>query len=109
MTWPLLSVKIPPELQAALDKQANVPLFVRQTLAAQLGVEYTEKLPGLAGAKPATRKRVSASGVKARRAGYAAKAEAWGKTVTRRKAVEPLQDAYKALEAVLDRQLKTTT
>ena len=54
-----------------------------------------------------THARITA--VKARRAGYAAKAEAWGKTVTRRKAVEPLQDAYKALEAVLDRQLKSTT
>ena len=70
MTWKLLSVKLPAKLHAALTKQAggDVPLFVRQTLAARLGVEYTEKLPGLAGAKPATRKRVSASGVAARRA-----------------------------------------
>ena len=70
MTWKLLSVKIPANLHAALTKHSggDVPLFVRQTLAARLGVEYTEKLPGLAGASKKVRKRVSASGVKARRA-----------------------------------------
>jgi len=67
MTWPLLSVKIPPELQTALDRQANVPLFVRQTLAAALGVEYQERLPGLAGASVRTRKRVSKAGVRGRK------------------------------------------
>jgi hypothetical protein len=66
MTWTLLSVKIPPELHKALAKQGNVPLFVRQTLAAALGVKYQEKLPGLAGATPRTRKRVSKAGVKGR-------------------------------------------
>jgi len=65
MTWTLLSVKIPPELQTALDRH-NVPLFVRQTLAAALGVEYQERLPGLAGATARTRKRVSKAGVKAK-------------------------------------------
>ena len=67
MTWPLLSVKIPPELHRALSRQGNVPLFVRQTLAAALGVEYQERLPGLAGATPRTRKRVSKAGVSARK------------------------------------------
>ena len=69
MTWKLLSVKIPPAMHAALTKQSggDVAQFVRETLAARLGVDYAEKLPGLAGAKPATRKRVSAAGVKARR------------------------------------------
>ena len=69
MTWKLLSVKLPPAMHTALVKQSggDVAQFVRQTLAARLGVDYTEKLPGLAGAKPATRKRVSAAGVKARR------------------------------------------
>ena len=69
MTWPLLSVKIPPELRDALEIESggNVPLFVRQTLAAALGVKYQERLPGLAGATPRTRKRVSKAGVKGRR------------------------------------------
>ena len=67
MTWKLLSTKIPPELHTALDKQANVPQFVRQTLATALGVEYQERLPGLAGATARTRKRVSKAGVKARK------------------------------------------
>lgn len=65
--WTLLSVKIPPELRAALDKQGgNVPLFVRQTLATALGVEYQERKPGLAGATPSVRKLVSRAGVTAR-------------------------------------------
>jgi hypothetical protein len=69
MTWPLLSVKIPPELQRALKKRAggNVPLFVRQSLAATMGVQYEELAPGLAGATRATRKRVSKAGVKGRK------------------------------------------
>jgi len=67
MNWPLLSVKIPPELQAALGRQANVPQFVRQTLATALGVEYQEHKPGLAGASVATRKRVSKAGVQSRK------------------------------------------
>lgn len=70
MTWKLLSVKLPAKLHAALVRESggDVAKFVRQTLAARLGVEYVERLPGLAGAKPATRRRVSATGVKARRA-----------------------------------------
>lgn len=69
MTWPLLSVKIPPELQSALEIKSggNVPLFVRQTLATALGVEYQERKPGLAGASVGTRKRVSRAGVKGRK------------------------------------------
>jgi hypothetical protein len=68
MIWKLLSVKLPANLHAALTKQSggDVAKFVRQTLAERLGVEYTERLPGLAGAKPAVRKRVSSAGVKAR-------------------------------------------
>ena len=70
MTWKLLSVKLPAKLHAALVRESggDVALFVRQTLAERLGVEYTERLPGLAGASKKVRKRVSAAGVKARRA-----------------------------------------
>jgi len=70
MTWKLLSVKIPPAMLAAIKKQAggNVPKFVRETLAARLGLEYQEQAPGLAGASRSVRKRVSKAGVASRSA-----------------------------------------
>jgi hypothetical protein len=67
MTWPLLSLKLPPELLAAVKDRDNWPAFVRQTLAAELGMEIKERQSGLAGASARTRKRVSRAGVKARR------------------------------------------
>jgi hypothetical protein len=67
MTWQLLSVKLPPELLAAIKSRGNWPAFVRRTLAAELGMEIQERQPGLAGASQRTRKRVSKAGVRARR------------------------------------------
>ena len=66
MTWKLLSVKLPSALLAAVKARPDWPRFVRQTLAAAVGVEYQERQAGLAGASVRTRKRVSKAGVKSR-------------------------------------------
>jgi hypothetical protein len=68
MTWKLLSVKVPPAMLTSIKRQSggNVPKFVRETLAARLGLEYREQAPGLAGATPSVRKRVSRAGVMGR-------------------------------------------
>ena len=68
MTWKPITVKLPPAMHAALLRESggDVAQFVRQALSERLGVEYQEKLPGLASATPATRRRVSAAGVQGR-------------------------------------------
>ena len=66
MTWSTYSVKLPQNVLLALLQRQDKAAFVRKLLADALGVEYQEHPRGLAGAKPAVRKRVSKAGVRAR-------------------------------------------